>query len=428
MHVFRRSEPPLLPAVVLSCQGAPEADLNLVRALGEQGVPVIVVSEDARPPSRRSRHCRTFHHLPGFTREPALLLALLIRLQAEHGALLPVFPSADPDLTALLALADPLATVCRSITAPPDVAHLLMDKSAFGVAAQQLGLPVPRTFSPRTLEAVQALSGTVDYPVIVKPAHPLAWKRPGLDPAVARAKALRVDEPEALVRLCGLLAPHGLGLLVQEYIPGRDETHYSVHAYIDPQGRAQASYTARKWRTFPVHAGSGCHVESVYRPALEAEAIEMLLALGFRGIANMNFKRHAHTGRHLLIEINPRISQTSLLATRAGVNLAWLAYRTACALPPLPAPARRFGLRYLNAGLDFHAFLAYRRAGEWGWGDYLGTVLRPGLVYQYASLRDPGPLLQRAGAWLARQWRTPTPAQRPAAPMGDLPEMIDRLG
>jgi D-aspartate ligase len=434
VHSFRRSPPCLPPAVVLSCEGAPEADLNLVRALGEQGVPVIVVAEDAQPPSRYSRHCRGFHHLPGFTREPECLLALLSTLQLQHGAPLPVFPSADPDLAALLSLADPLATVCRSITSPPGVARLLMDKRAFGVAAEQLGLPVPRTFSPPTLAAVQALSRSVDYPVIVKPSHPLAWKLPDLDPAVARAKALLVDGPDALLRLCGLFPPQGLELLVQEYIPGRDEAHYSVHVYIDPEGRVQASYTARKWRTFPIHAGSGCHVESVDQPALEAEAVGMLLALGFRGIANMNFKRHARTGRHMLIEINPRISQTSILAARAGVNLPWLAYRTACDLPAPPAPMRRYGLRYLNAGLDFRAFLAYRRAGEWGWGDYLASVLRPGLVYQYASLRDPGPLWPCARSWLVRHGPVSTPARRRAAPnghgqsgpVGDLPEMIDR--
>ncbi|MEY2876481.1 MAG: hypothetical protein RLZZ373_3852 [Pseudomonadota bacterium] len=33
------------PAVVLACLGAQGADLNLVRSLGEQGVPVIVIGE-----------------------------------------------------------------------------------------------------------------------------------------------------------------------------------------------------------------------------------------------------------------------------------------------------------------------------------------------------------------------------------------------
>lgn len=437
MSLFRRPTAPAaapLPAVVLSCLGAPESDLNLVRALGEQGVPVIVIAEDPQPPSRHSRHCSAFHHLPDYTREPARLLALLTTLQRLHqGALLPVFPSADPDLGALLSLEPALAGVCRPIVSPPVVAQLLMDKRAFGIEAERLGLPVPRSFSPRTLVAAEALSRIVDYPVIVKPTHPLAWKHPGLDHAVARAKALLVDDPRALMRLCGQLAPHGLDVLVQEYIPGRDEAHYSVHVYVDPEGRALASYTARKWRTYPIHAGSGCHVESVHEPALEVEAITILRTLGFRGLANLNFKRHARTGRHLLIEINPRSSQTSLLAVRAGVNLAWLAYCTACGLSPPASARRRFGLRYLNAGLDFHAFRAYRFQGEWDWSEYLVTVLRPGLVFQYASLRDPGPLLHLLQGWWARRQSRSSmgggESVRPgSAVAGELPRIVDHPG
>ena len=46
-----------MTAVVLSCLGASEGDLNLVRSLGEAGVPVIVLSEYAEVPAGRSRHC-----------------------------------------------------------------------------------------------------------------------------------------------------------------------------------------------------------------------------------------------------------------------------------------------------------------------------------------------------------------------------------
>ena len=54
------------PAVVLACAGAPEGDLNLVRSLGEQGVPVIVLGEYADPPSRYSRYCIEFVQVPDF--------------------------------------------------------------------------------------------------------------------------------------------------------------------------------------------------------------------------------------------------------------------------------------------------------------------------------------------------------------------------
>jgi len=64
--------PVRVPAVVLSCSGAPEGDLNVVRSLGEQGVPVIVVSEYADPPSRLSRYCTEFIQVPDFDNPSAL--------------------------------------------------------------------------------------------------------------------------------------------------------------------------------------------------------------------------------------------------------------------------------------------------------------------------------------------------------------------
>ena len=50
----------LRPAVVLASLGAPGADLNLVRSLGAEGVPVIVIGEYEFPPSGYSRYCIEF--------------------------------------------------------------------------------------------------------------------------------------------------------------------------------------------------------------------------------------------------------------------------------------------------------------------------------------------------------------------------------
>ena len=71
------------PAVVLACLGAPEGDLNAVRSLGEQGIRVIVVAEYEQPPSRHSRHCAQFLHVPDFSRHPQRLAKALLWLKAH---------------------------------------------------------------------------------------------------------------------------------------------------------------------------------------------------------------------------------------------------------------------------------------------------------------------------------------------------------
>lgn len=403
----------LRPAVVLACLGAQGADLNLVRSLGEQGVPVIVIGEYEFPPSGYSRHCVEYICARNFTRRPEQLLRVLRELRVRHGQALPVFPTADTDLRALVALHADLVGTALWVSASPDTVQRMMDKRRFAAMAQALRLPVPLTYAPGTLQEVEALSRVVDFPVVLKPAHPTAWKRPGLDPAIARAKALVIDAPDELMRVCCRIAPHGLDVVVQDYVPGNDDLHYSVHAWIARSGAIERVATTRKWRTYPVQVGTGCLVETVSMPDLEAEAADILGKLRLRGMVVMNFKRDARTGQFMLLEVNPRLSCNSLLLTRAGFNLPWLVYQEICGRPALsadtaaapacaPAPATwRVGVRYLSAKADFLAFRAQAREGRMGWVDYLRSVLRPGMVYRALDLSDMGPPVQMAADWFA---------------------------
>lgn len=390
-----------VPAVVLSCLGAPEGDLNVVRSLGEQGVPVTVISEYADPPSAASRHCGEFLHLPGYTQQPERLLDVLQRMRDRYGMAPVVFPSADPDLMALNQLQPQTRELVRSTLAPAGLIAELSDKRRFNDLALRVNLPVPRTYTPGSMDEVAEVARVADFPLILKPSHPVAWKHPDIPRDIARAKAILVDDADELLRICRILAPHGFELLIQEYIPGGDEEHYDVHAYIDRTGRPQATYCGRKWRIYPPHAGSGCFVESLQIPELEDLALDILRKVDYRGIANINFKRHQRTGAYKLLEINPRVSQWNILAARSGVNLPWIAYRDACGLPPAPLPRRRTGVFYVNGKNDLRAFMQYRRMGEWSVGRYIGSLLKPGMVYQAWSLADPGPALRLTGGWLA---------------------------
>ena len=398
------------PAVVLACAGAPEGDLNLVRSLGEQGVPVIVLGEYADPPSRYSRYCIEFVQVPDFGGHPQELLAALADLSRRHGGPLPVFPSADPDLEALSRLGDATRPYMRSTMADPALVLTLMDKGAFSELATRAGLPVPRTFTPHSLAEAEQGAGMLTYPAIVKPSLPTSWKHPALPRAIRLAKAIVVESPGELMDICRTVAPWGLALILQEYVPGDDAEHYDVHAFIDQHGEARATFCGRKWRIQPPHVGSGCYVESLHEPALEAMVADLLQRIGYRGIANLNFKRHSRTGEFKLLEINARVSQWSILTTRSGVNLPWMAYRDVCGLAQEAPPPRQSGLWYVSGKSDFRAVRGYVREGLWTWGGYLRSLLKRPMVCQVLSLRDPGPARQLTLRWIAEKMRLRSPS------------------
>jgi D-aspartate ligase len=393
-----------IPAVVLSCDGAHEGALNVVRSLGELGVPIVVIADHANPAAAASRHCSEFIHLPDFTAVPQRLGEVLQQLRDKHGTAPVVFPTADPDLKALNSLQSPGGGGLRLALAAPAIVDVLMDKLRFNELAVQAGLPVPRAYAASSLAEVESLADRAEYPLIVKPSHPVAWKHDGIPPEISRAKAILVDSKAELLRICRAVDPYGLNLIVQEYVPGGDEEHYDVHAYIDRSGQALATYSGRKWRIYPPHAGSGCFVESLHVPELEELALGILRKIDYRGLANINFKRSSRSGAFRLLEINPRVSQWNILAARSGVNLPWIAYRDLCGLPPQALPERRTQVFYVNGKKDFKAFQEYRRTREWTLGRYVSSLLRPGMVYQTLSLKDPGPALRLTGLWLAAKF------------------------
>jgi D-aspartate ligase len=379
------------PAVVLSCSGAPEGDLSLVRSLGEKGVHVVVVSEYSDPPAARSTHCAEHIVAPDFTHHPERLLNVLATLRRMHGVKPIVFASADPDLTVLTAIAREIDSIACSTVLEPDLTRSLMDKREFDELATRHNLPKPKTYKPSTLPEIEAMAQQATFPLIAKPAHPVAWHKPQVRADLRYLKARPLIDPASLLDTAQGLGPALAETLIQEFIPGDDEEHYEVQVYIGKNGQALGTFSGRKWRINPPHAGSGCFVQGIGLTELEAATIKMLQDLGYRGQANVDYKRHVTTGEFKLLEINPRVSQWNILGTRSGVNLPWLAYQDICNLAPGPQPVRRNGLYYVNARTDLQAFRIYRREGHWGWVSYIRSLMRLNLVCQFLQLNDPAP-------------------------------------
>lgn len=383
------------PAAVLCCCGGEEPALNVVRALGEQGVPVVVISEAEGAAPGRSRYCIEHHVTAPYSQDPQALGQLLQTLGDRFGVRLPVFPTADPDLYALAALEGRLGPQVVTTLGPGELVRTLMDKDAFRELAERHGLPVPATWSPRTQAEVAKIAAEARFPLIAKPAFPFN-KHPALARTFRGRKGIPLADGSELVAVCAGLGDGELGVLLQTFIAGPDDHHYDVHAFIDRNGVPRAAFTGRKWRICPPHAGSGCYVESVHMPELERETLEMLQKIGFRGIANVNYKRDAATGEFFLFEVNARVSQWNIFTTRCGVNLPWLAYCDALGLSPGPLPPKRSGRYFVDFLADLRAMRQYAQLGEVSWARYLRSLLRPGLVLQAFSLRDLAPSLQLA--------------------------------
>lgn len=384
--------------------------VNLVRALGLAGIPVIVATWDPAEPALRSRHCRGRVMLPRPDPTGAAATALAevgARLAGDAGRRIPLMYGSDAALELVHAHRERLARRFAFLLPDPEVAGALLSKDRFAAFARHRGLPVPRSLAWDG-DGPGSVRGTA-APVLVKPSDKAGWH----DSALCRelfggtAKA-RVFPTGAEAFADAGVAQHHRDLTFQEFVPGGDEDHWSYHGFADGNGTVLASFVGRKIRTFPTTTGESAFIEIAREESLEAAGRKVAQRCPLRGPFKMDFKRDPRDGRWHLLEINARYNLWHYLGAVNGVNLPRAAYDYMLhGRRPADAVA---GTRYrwLALGLDYKAYREMAARGEISAPRWAASILASRNVYDLFAWSDPGPWLASWGGRLVRRARRAT--------------------
>jgi predicted ATP-grasp superfamily ATP-dependent carboligase len=239
-----------------------------------------------------------------------------------------VFPTNDFDLETLARNQDVLSLRCPF---PGwDVLAKAQDKRRQVAAALSVGVDVPQSADEPTDE--------LGYPVVIKPAKSVGFRdRFGV-------KAFRCKTRDELERR--FAETRRFDPLVQEWVPGGDDTLYTVGSYLAPDGEALGLFSGRKLMQTPREIGTARVAEARWLPDLVDDALRLLRALGVWGISQVEFKRDPRDGRFKLIEVNPRLWEWHGLAAACGVDLPRIAYVDANGERPAPVRMRGDGTRW----------------------------------------------------------------------------------
>ena len=368
--------------------------LNVTRALGLAGVPVIVASPAQHEPAFASRYCTGRLLLPRTDDRSAAVEALLRageQLSGELGTRLPLFYGNDDRQRLVQDYRAELARYYALLLNDTEVAHALIEKDLFQPLAARRGLPVPRTLDWEALEGFAR-------PVIVKPRTKFGWDsspvyvhlfgRRGKARIFADGRALFADaHARELAR----------ELLIQEYVSGDDRQIWSFHGFADEHSRLLDWFIGRKIRTYPAFTGISTFLELAHDEQLEALGPRLVAALPLKGIFKIDLKRDASTGRFRVLEVNARYNLWHYLGAANGVNLARTAYeylvrgqRSEAATP------YRTACRWLYLRYDWRAYRELSARGELRFAGWLASLARGPLVCSLFSWRDPLPFFSRA--------------------------------
>jgi len=208
----------------------------------------------------------------------------------------------------------------------PKAIALSEDRELFRKTMLDLNEPIPRSKTTSSIEgAKQAVSAIGGYPVLVRPAFTLG----GTGGGIAHGESELVD-----IVGRGLIYSRIRQVLIEESVIGWKEFEYEVMR--DSKDNCIIVCNMENLDPMGIHTGESMVVAPAQtlsdrdHQALRRATIKIIRALGIEGGANIQFAVHPKTGEYRVIEVNPRVSRSSALASKAtGYPIARVAAKIA---------------------------------------------------------------------------------------------------
>lgn len=361
--------------------------LGAGRSLGPLGIPVMATC-DPGDLAARSRWVRVLDGgLPEFS-PVERLEAYLLRSPFERMVLM---PCSDAWSESVAALPPALGSQFPAFISPPHVLKTLTDKERFGALVREHGIPHPQTLFVHAPDDLDRHALAPDTQFFLKARNSQQF--------IARTgvKAYMVASVDEARRKVAELAAAGLGVVLQEYVPGPPTNHYFVDGFADADARVVARFARQRLRMHPSHFGNSTYLRSIALadvPDIVETVDRLIRAAGLRGIFSVELKRDARTGVAKVLEVNARPWWYVHFATACGVNVCEMAYRAALG-QPLPAAGGDYvvGRSCVYVRPDFRACRDLRRAGQLSLASCIGSWL--GGEHMVFSPSDPMPFLHR---------------------------------
>lgn len=202
------------------------------------------------------------------------------------------------------------------------------DRIEFKKSMAELNIEMARSEAVVTVEAAEKVAEDLGYPVVVRPAYTMGGTGGGL---VYNVEELRV------IAARGIAASMIGQILIEESVLGWEELELEVVR--DHNGQMITVCFIENVDAVGVHTGdSFCTapmltIDEATQMRLQEYAYRIVESVGVIGGTNVQFAHDPDTGRVVVIEINPRTSRSSALASKAtGFPIALISALLACGL------------------------------------------------------------------------------------------------
>ncbi|MDD4565563.1 MAG: carbamoyl-phosphate synthase large subunit [Eubacteriales bacterium] len=213
----------------------------------------------------------------------------------------------------------------RLLGSSPKTIDKAENRQLFKRTMQQIGQPVVPSVIATDIDTALDFASEIGYPVIVRPAFTLGGSGGGI--AQSREELLEIAGG-------GLSQSPIHQILVEKSVAGWKEIEFEVMR--DKVGNAITVCSMENFDPVGVHTGDSIVIAPAVTLAdkeyqmLRTAALSIIQELGVEGGCNCQFAIHPHSFEYAVIEVNPRVSRSSALASKAtGYPIAKVATKIA---------------------------------------------------------------------------------------------------
>jgi len=387
---------PSTPVLVLHLH---HGTLGIARTLGRLGIRVHGMGSDPDGAVSSSRYFHRIHRWD-FEKEPfERSVEEVLRIGESLGAGTVLFPAADDIVLMVAENRDRLAERFRFSHLPPDLVRRMIDKKELYYLAKANDIPTPHTNFPETEEDVVGFADDASFPIMLK----------GIDGTRLQArtgrKMVRVDDLDSLLREYRELEdPDQPNLMLQEFIPGGDDSVWMFNGYFDDESECLMGFTGRKIHQFPPYKGATSLGVVLDNQTVYDLTLRFAKGIRYRGILDIGFRFDPRDGQYKLLDPNPRIGCTfRLFVGLDGMDVARAHYRHLTG-QEVPRSAQAEGRKWLVEDWEIDSVRAYVRDRLITFGRWLKDV-RGVRELAWWAWDDPVPALRKGGQLLVRGLR-----------------------
>ena len=203
-----------------------------------------------------------------------------------------------------------------------EIKDKLEDKESFYKMCDEYNLPYPKTFII-TKENQKDLKIDIPYPLALKPSNSTLYSEVNFE---GKEKSYKINNETELKKVVNQIFESGYDghIIVQDFIPGGDDTMYVLNCYSNKEGKVKMMCLGRciLEEHTPYGIGNYRAIISEGNEEIYITIQNFLENIKYVGFSNFDLKYDYRDKTFKLLEINIRQGRSSYFTTAAGLNMA----------------------------------------------------------------------------------------------------------